>query len=237
MSKVVELRGEAFDLSDVRADVPSDAVDDGAAPGAAAAGAEDDEFADALDDVAAAAALKDAGNSLFRDSAFDAASERYSDALALLGNGGDGDPDAPMDEPRLELIATLLANRAACGAKLSRHDEVVSDCTAALEAKPRYVKALLRRAAAHEALERYDEAIIDMEAAVEAEPPLPRTAAALAKLKAKRHDDEEAMRGEAMGKLKDLGNSVLGNFGLSMDNFKMDKQPGGGYSVSYDPGK
>jgi hypothetical protein len=47
-----------------------------------------------------------------------------------------------------------------------------------------------------------------MEAAVEAEPPLPRTAAALAKLKAKRHDDDEAMRGEAMGKLKDLGNSV-----------------------------
>ena len=35
-------------------------------------------------------------------------------------------------------------------------------------------------------------------------------------------------------KLKDLGNSILGNFGMSVDNFKAVKDPAtGSYSISY----
>jgi hypothetical protein len=36
------------------------------------------------------------------------------------------------------------------------------------------------------------------------------------------------------GKLKDLGNTVLGKFGMSLDNFKMDKDPAtGSYSINF----
>ena len=44
----------------------------------------------------------------------------------------------------------------------------------------------------------------------------------------------EAQKEEMMGKLKDLGNSVLGKFGLSLDNFKADKDPNtGSYNISF----
>lgn len=36
------------------------------------------------------------------------------------------------------------------------------------------------------------------------------------------------------GKLKDLGNSILGRFGMSLDNFKAVQDPAtGSYSISY----
>ena len=39
---------------------------------------------------------------------------------------------------------------------------------------------------------------------------------------------------EMLGKLKDLGNTVLGKFGMSLDNFKMDKDPAtGSYSIKF----
>jgi len=35
------------------------------------------------------------------------------------------------------------------------------------------------------------------------------------------------------GKLKELGNSFLGNFGLSTNNFKFEQNPQGGYSMNF----
>ena len=41
------------------------------------------------------------------------------------------------------------------------------------------------------------------------------------------------LKDEALGKLKDLGNSILGNFGMSLDNFKMTQDPtSGGWNIS-----
>ncbi len=42
------------------------------------------------------------------------------------------------------------------------------------------------------------------------------------------------MRHLAAGKLKELGNSILGNFGMSLDNFKMNQDPStGSWNIRY----
>jgi hypothetical protein len=53
--------------------------------------------------------------------------------------------------------------------------------------------------------------------------------ARLEKLEAERM---EKLKTETMEKLKDIGNSILGNFGMSLDNFKAEKDPTtGSYSI------
>lgn len=43
------------------------------------------------------------------------------------------------------------------------------------------------------------------------------------------YDDKMSkLKDEALGKLKELGNSILGNFGMSLDNFKMNQDPATG---------
>jgi tetratricopeptide (TPR) repeat protein len=226
-------------------------------------------------------------------------------------------------------------NRAACFVKLGQHEAVVDDCTAALELKPQYVKALVRRAAAYEELDKPTDALADAKLILELEPTA-ASRAAVARLEKKEADKLEREKVEMMGewaarrgirhgrvmggladtnqaqqrwselpaaaaaaaassgahvdstcrtagrqrtsrsgrvasgclvplavmhsrpdrthtprprapvaaaralaragKLKDLGNMFLGNFGMSVDNFKATKDEGtGSYNISYEP--
>ena len=62
--------------------------------------------------------------------------------------------------------------------------------------------------------------------------------AALRSLPLRINAAKETEMGDMMGKLKELGNGILKPFGLSTDNFKMEKDPNtGGYSMNFNQGR
>ena len=168
-----------------------------------------------------ALALKEEGNELFRAGALDDAVDRYTKAVAA----------AP---PGSAATAVYFSNRAACYLLQERHEEAVADCSSALKIDPEYVKAYVRRARSREALDRLRGALDDWTEVAKRQPKNPTAVAKLRSLPPLVAEQEERQKAEALGKLKDLGNTILGKFGMSLDNFQMVQDPAtGGYSINF----
>ncbi len=52
-------------------------------------------------------------------------------------------------------------------------------------------------------------------------------------LNIKAEEKKKELTGEMMGKLKEVGNSFLGLFGMSVDNFQMNQSKEGGYNIQF----
>ena len=110
-------------------------------------------------------------------------------------------------------------------------DQCEADCNLSLHFKPGYVKVLVRRCTCLEKLERLEDALRDAKTVQQQDPTFPRIGELVSRLQ-RAHDKKlEDMKEEAMGKLKDLGNSILGSFGMSLDQFKFDQNPDGTWSM------
>ncbi|OQV25485.1 putative Tetratricopeptide repeat protein 1 [Hypsibius exemplaris] len=172
--------------------------------------------------------FKKSGNTKFGDNAFQGAFEDYTAAIDLC----------PDDDAHHKSV--LLSNRAAAILKLGEkehYESAVADCTAAIELDQDNNKAVLRRAMLHEVMENYEDAMEDYKALLEKNPQTTYAKEAVKRLPKLIEEKNEKMKVEMMDKLKDLGNLVLKPFGLSTDNFKMEPQASGGYSVKFEPSK
>ncbi|KAM0013474.1 putative tetratricopeptide-like helical domain superfamily [Helianthus debilis subsp. tardiflorus] len=164
------------------------------------------------------------GNKLFGDGLYEEALLKYDYAIQLA-------PEMPSSS---EIRSICHNNRATCFFKLGKYEDTVKECTKALELNPSYMKALIRRGEAHEKLENYDEAITDMKKILELDPSNHQSKRAIFRLEPLAIEKREKMKEEMIGKLKDMGNSILGRFGMSVDNFKAVKDPNtGSYSLSF----
>ncbi|OIW07583.1 hypothetical protein TanjilG_08470 [Lupinus angustifolius] len=164
------------------------------------------------------------GNKLFVDGQFEEALLQYELALQVA-------PDMPSS---VEIRSICHANRAVCFVKLGKYDNTIKECTKALELNPVYVKALIRRGEAHEKLEHIEEAISDMKKTLEIDPSNDQARKTIRRLEPLAAEKREKMKEEMIEKLKEMGNSVLGRFGMSIDNFKAVKDPNtGSYSMSF----
>lgn len=151
-----------------------------------------------------------------------------------------GYPDRPKEtfepprHPYGSKLAVYHGNRAAAYVQLQHYDRAVDDCDVALLLDATYLKALVRRATAYEHLDKTDLALADVLAALERDPANWELRKRRDRLQKLENERLERLKAETMDKLKDLGNSILGNFGLSLDNFKATQDPNtGSYSINF----
>lgn len=169
-------------------------------------------------------AAKSQGNALYASGNYDEALKCYGNALEITADHANSN----------DIRAMCYSNSAMCHLQLKQYEEAVELSTKALELNPTYAKAFLRRAQALEKLDRLDEALTDLNKVVELNPGNQQASSDIKRLEPVVAERREKMKEEMIGKLKDLGNSVLGRFGMSVDNFKAVKDPNtGSYSISF----
>ncbi|KAG5225868.1 hypothetical protein OIU77_005844 [Salix suchowensis] len=165
------------------------------------------------------------GNRLFGNGQYEEALLQYDVALQV------SPPDMPSS---VELRSICHSNRGVCFLKLGKFEDTIKECSKALALNPSYMKALVRRGEAHEKLENFEEAIADLKKILELDPSNDQAKRTIRRLEPLAAAKREKMKEEMIGKLKDMGNSLLGRFGMSIDNFKAVQDPNtGSYSVSF----
>jgi tetratricopeptide (TPR) repeat protein len=183
----------------------------------------DDAYFDNLPkDSARALEAKERGNKHFSKGEYEQALDSYAEALLTVP-----DEDVP---GRL----VYHSNKAAAHYMLHQWEDVVYECSQCLALDPDYVKALVRRGKAHEKQDRLSEAVEDYKRAVELDPRERELARRLPELEKEVAARFEKQKDEMLDKLKGFGNTILGKFGMSLDQFKAVKDPNtGSYSISF----
>ncbi|NXD08069.1 TTC1 protein, partial [Nothocercus nigrocapillus] len=166
--------------------------------------------------------LKEKGNEQFKKGDYGEAEDYYTRALQIC--------PACFQKDR----AVLFSNRAAAKMKQDKTEAALSDCSKAVELDPNYIRALLRRAELNEKTEKLDEALEDYKTILEKDPSIHQAREACMRLPQQIEERNEKLKKEMIGKLKDLGNLVLRQFGLSTDNFQIKQDSStGSYSINF----
>uniref|UniRef100_A0A3B0N6X7 Tetratricopeptide repeat/TPR repeat, putative n=1 Tax=Theileria annulata TaxID=5874 RepID=A0A3B0N6X7_THEAN len=167
---------------------------------------------------------KERGNECFKDNNYIEAIDWYTKALERLEFSDDD-----------ILKAQIFCNRAACHQALGEWENSISDCNDALTFNDSYPKAYLRRSVAFEKTKFYQKSHSDLEKALQLDSSLEeKYLVKKTQLKKLADAEFETEKAEMLGKLKDLGNNLLGKIGLSLDNFKVQKNPEtGSYNIQF----
>ena len=134
----------------------------------------------------------------------------------------------------IDQIVILNCNKGICFNKLKDKTKALECFSKALKYDKNYSKALANRMLLYHSKEDYIEALDDFNRLKEIDRTLWNNYSHMEnELIARAEVKKKQMTDEMLGKLKDLGNSILGNFGISLDNFKMIPNGQGGYSIQY----
>ena len=180
------------------------------------------------------------GNEHYKKGDLEGALKCYSDGVAAVGlDDEDKDKDEDEDGARNAKVTALLSNLSLVQLRLDLVDDCVETCCRCLRLDGCHVKCLVRRGRCYGLLgddfvkaeeeggmdgtgriDLYAKALADFDKALEHAAGDTQTINLVNKYKVecegKKREEEGRVKEEVMGKLKDLGNSVLGNFGLRL---------------------
>lgn len=145
------------------------------------------------------------------------------------------------DAKRAELkeqCCILNCNKGICFNKLNEYDKALKSFKEALKYNKDYSKALCNKMLLLHKKEEYLEAYEDFKRLKTLDYNLWENYRNLeSELSYKAEIQKKKMTDEMLGKLKDMGNTILGKFGLSLNNFQMTPNGQGGYSIQYNNNK
>ena len=145
------------------------------------------------------------------------------------------------DAKRAELkeqCCILNCNKGICFNKLYEYDKALESFKEALKYNKDYAKALCNKMLLLNKKEEYLEAYEDFKRLKTLDYNLWENYRNLeGELSYKAEIQKKKMTDEMLGKLKDMGNTILGKFGLSLNNFQMTPNGQGGYSIQYNNNK
>jgi len=174
--------------------------------------------------LAEANQAKEEGNQAFGVGDYETAIQHYLKALSIC--------------PKKRIERSIYhGNLAACQIKLNRFQEAIESCDRALKLDPNYLKILQRRAQAKEkkgGLDGLIGALEDYQKVLETDKSNKQAQQAVKTLPPLIEAEKEKQKQELLSKFKSFGNTILGKFGLSTDNFQMKQDPAtGSYSVNF----
>lgn len=150
------------------------------------------------------------------------------------------EPETEEQEQVRLFRSVIYANIAATHLRLEQYRDAVKASNQSLLDQPSYVKALYRRAQANEHIGGWSglSSALEDNKTLLTLPDLPASTRSevtesIKRLEPQAQQAAEKEKDEMIQKLKGLGDSILGNFGLSTNNFKFTQQPGGGYSMNF----
>ncbi|TKY85542.1 hypothetical protein EX895_005704 [Sporisorium graminicola] len=188
---------------------------------------------------------QDSLKDLAQDDFHDAVSE--TDTASRPTPSSIASPSSETAEPETEeqeqvrlFRSVIYANIAASHLRLEQYRDAVKASNQSLLDQPNYVKALYRRAQANEHIGGWSglSSALEDNKQLLTLPDLPpptrsEVTASIKRLEPQAQQAAEKEKDEMIQKLKGLGDSILGNFGLSTSNFQFTQQPGGGYSMNF----
>ncbi|KAK8792292.1 hypothetical protein WA171_002544 [Blastocystis sp. BT1] len=176
-------------------------------------------------DLNKAVEFKEEGNRLFKKGDYTSAVQSYKMSLRYC----------PLEDEYNKDRAIFMGNMAAAQIELKQYEDAIESASQAIQNNPSYVKAYIRRSQAYLETDKLDECLADYDKILELDKSMTSYRSKRQEL-AKRIDERnEKLKQEMLGKLKEVGNKILGKFGMSVDNFKMVQDPAtGGYSIKYE---